>query len=127
MADTSSRLVDDSGTEGFTVVEFPNLAYGKLADLIEAAKAPGLPSELSWERGARSLFEQAAATWPRTRRLGRRPARGRDRRRLGDDPVGHDHGAVSRVGPPTIRGPCRRQRTPPGGHQRGAATPAAEP
>ena len=75
MADTSSRLFDDSGMDGFTVVELPNLAHGKLADLISAAKAPGLPSELGWEHGIRSMFDQVAATWPKPHRIGKRPAR----------------------------------------------------
>ena len=46
-------------------MELPNLAHGKLADLINAAKAPGLASELSGELGARAMFDQVAKAWPK--------------------------------------------------------------
>jgi hypothetical protein len=74
MVDVSSiQPIDADDVADDTVVELPNLVDGDLADMLAAASAPGLPSELSWEHGARSMFRSAVASWPNRRHL-RRPA-----------------------------------------------------
>jgi hypothetical protein len=71
---TSGPLFGNSGFQDFTVVELPNVVRGRLADLIAAVSAPGLPDELVGEDRARSMFESASATWPKRGHL-RRPVR----------------------------------------------------
>ena len=54
------------------VVELPNLMSGRLADLLAAAGGPGEEHELRGELAARTAFQAAAESWPKSKRHRRR-------------------------------------------------------
>ncbi len=123
---TNGPLFGNSGFDDLTVVELPNLVEGELADLIAAASAPGLPSELAGEDAARSMFEAAQvgvaeAPPPAATRSGGR------RGRVGGQPLRHHHRAGGSIRPPGAGTARRRRCLPPGGHQHGSTGPGAGP
>jgi hypothetical protein len=72
MVERTSQTIDLDDEADATVVELPNLVDGDLADLLAAASAPGMTSELRGEDCARSMFQSAVTMWPKASRL-RRP------------------------------------------------------
>ncbi len=123
---TSGPLFGNSGFAGLHGRRTSKRRAGKLADLIAAASAPGLPGELVGEDRARSMFESASATWPKPGHL-RRPVRAAVVAASVASLFATTTALAAASDLPAPAAACCRRRFPSGGDQRGATGPRSQP